>query len=97
MSWKLLSIFYAFLTIFLFFHQVNILTHTAEVDPGEDNKAEIKIIKSKMREQDLAELSCGGAAATSGHNEKVYGKKDDDISDDVCVWISCLVISIVHL
>ncbi|KAF3341199.1 lysine-specific demethylase JMJ25-like protein [Carex littledalei] len=62
---------------------VNILTHTTEVDPGEDNKAEIKKIKSKMREQDLAELSCGGAAATYGHNEEVYGNKDDDMSGDV--------------
>lgn len=87
MSWKLLSIFYAFLTVFLFFHQVNILTHTTEVYPGEDNKAEIKKIKSKMREQDLAELSCCGAATTSGHNEEVYGNKDDDMSDDVCVPI----------
>ncbi|KAJ4776341.1 transcription factor jumonji (jmjC) domain-containing protein [Rhynchospora pubera] len=50
---------------------VNILTHAAEVDCGEENLAEIKKLKSTMKKQDLAELLCSGAAAKSFRNEDV--------------------------
>lgn len=58
------------------------MTHTAEVNPGDDNLKEIKKLKSKLKEQDLAELSCRGTATSSG-NIDVDSNKDDEMSDDV--------------
>jgi hypothetical protein len=56
------------------------LTHTSEVNPAEDNLTQIKKLKRKLKEQDLAELFHGGSATPSGNND--VDSKDDE-SDDV--------------
>ncbi|KAJ3691451.1 hypothetical protein LUZ61_020615 [Rhynchospora tenuis] len=64
---------------------VNILTHTAEVDSGEENLAEIKKLKSRMKKQDLAELLYAGPAAISMGNEEVLPSASKPEMEEACL------------